>query len=52
MSMDKLPGDVRTSDPGGHGHWYFQWFTVLLPAATVPPGAAYRAYAKRSPSVR
>lgn len=37
-------------DPAG-GHWYFQWFTVLFLGATVLLGAAYRAYAKRSPSV-
>ncbi|MFE9858236.1 amino acid permease [Streptomyces sp. NPDC005780] len=38
-------------DPAG-GHWYFQWFTVLFLAVTVLLGAAYRVYAKRSPSVR
>jgi len=38
-------------DPAG-GHWYFQWFTVLFLAATVLLGAAYRVYARRSPSVR
>ncbi len=38
-------------DPAG-GHWYFQWFTVLFLGATVLPGAAYRVYAGRPPSVR
>ncbi|MET9677900.1 amino acid permease [Streptomyces sp. NPDC006482] len=33
-------------DPEG-GHWYFQWFTVLLVGATVATGAAYRWYRRR-----
>lgn len=33
-------------DPEG-GHWYFRWFTVLVLAATVATGAAYRWYRRR-----
>lgn len=33
-------------DPEG-GHWYFQWFTVLVVGATVATGAAYRWYRRR-----
>ncbi|MER8034060.1 amino acid permease [Streptomyces hydrogenans] len=34
-------------DPEG-GHWYFQWFTVLVLAATVATGAAYRRHRRRA----
>ncbi|MFB7428951.1 amino acid permease [Streptomyces hydrogenans] len=33
-------------DPEG-GHWYFRWFTLLVLAATVAAGAAYRWYRRR-----
>lgn len=36
-------------DPAG-GHWYFQWFTVLFPAAATATGTLCRVFAKRSPA--
>jgi urea carboxylase system permease len=37
---------AKVYDPEG-GHWYFQWFTILIVGATVTAGAAYRWYRRR-----